>query len=89
MTTDPASKTGTWPYWTLFFCGHFGRATPASRRLNQQTMLGLVILAFAAVVATAADAAWPRSELLLVPGAVFAASGFSSRSGATSPNWTS
>ena len=28
----------------LFFCGHFGRATPASRRLNQQTMSGLAIL---------------------------------------------
>jgi hypothetical protein len=53
---------------TLFFCGHFGRATPASRRLNRQTLAGLGILAATAVVVTMTDAAWPRSELLLVPG---------------------
>ena len=67
---DQSSTSGPWPYWTLFFCGHFGRATPASRRLNRQTMVGLAIVAGSAVGATVVNPIWSNSELLLVPGAL-------------------
>ena len=45
MTSDAPNTPSAWPYRTLLFCGHFGRATPASRRLNRESLLALALLA--------------------------------------------
>lgn len=43
MPNELTPQTSAWPYWTLLFCGHFGRATAASRRLNRATIGSLVL----------------------------------------------
>lgn len=68
MTDTHSEAPSTWPYWSLFFCGHFGRATPASRRLNRDTLLGLALLGVA-MLATALLESTSYGKLVLIPGA--------------------
>jgi hypothetical protein len=69
MTAGMSETPQRWPYWTLFFCGHFGRATPASRRLNRETLLGLALLGGCAMTAALVDSVSPIGRWILVPGA--------------------
>jgi hypothetical protein len=50
MTTDTSQTPTPWPYRTLLLCGHFGPATPASRRLNRDTLLAMTLLAATVIV---------------------------------------
>ena len=68
MADTHSEAPSTWPYWSLFFCGHFGRATPASRRLNRDTVLGLALLGVA-MLATALLESSSYGKLVLIPGA--------------------
>jgi hypothetical protein len=58
----------SWPYWSLFFCGHFGKATPASRRLNRQSVVGLMILGGSVLATAALNAVAPYGKLIFIPG---------------------
>jgi hypothetical protein len=69
MTAGMSETPQRWPYWTLLFCGHFGRATPASRRLNRETLLGLALLGGCAMTAALVDSVSPIGRWILVPGA--------------------
>jgi len=68
MADTHSEAPSTWPYWSLFFCGHFGRATPASRRLNRDTILGLALLGVA-MLATFLLESTSYGKLVLIPGA--------------------
>lgn len=35
--TDPVEETTEWPYTTLLLFGHFGKSTPAGKRLSRRT----------------------------------------------------
>jgi hypothetical protein len=50
MTSDTSQTPSAWPYRTLLLCGHFGPATPASRRLNRDTLLAMTLLAVSVVI---------------------------------------
>jgi hypothetical protein len=69
--TQPEAPT-TWPYWSLFLLGNFGSATPASRRLNQDSLLGLAILLIAISPAVLLERT-AFVKLVLILGAAIAA----------------
>jgi hypothetical protein len=68
MTETRSDAPSTWPYWSLFFCGHFGKATPASRRLNRETLLGLALLGVAIVAVALLNSVSPYGKLVFIPG---------------------
>lgn len=58
----------SWPYWSLFFCGHFGKATPGSRRLNRDSFIGLGLIAASTLATLALDSLVPHGKLIFIPG---------------------
>ena len=52
MTSEAPQTPSAWPYRTLFLCGHFGPATPASRRLNRENLMAMVFLALGVAAPT-------------------------------------
>lgn len=44
MTSEAPQTPSAWPYRTLFLCGHFGPATPASRRLNRENLMAMSVM---------------------------------------------
>lgn len=44
MTSEAPQTPSAWPYRTLFLCGHFGPATPASRRLNRDNLIAMSVM---------------------------------------------
>jgi DNA-binding XRE family transcriptional regulator len=62
-----------WPYWSLFFCGRFGAATPASRRLNRESLVGLRLLMASVLGCNLLDSAVPGGKRLMIPGAALLA----------------
>ena len=60
MTTANSHEDASWPYWTLLFCWHFGRTTPAAKRLGRHN--GIAVLGLAAFV-------WISHSLAPQPGA--------------------
>ena len=67
-----ASSDSSWPYGSLFFCGHFGRSTPGSRRLNRQGLLAIVILAVSVALTAWLPNTWQGADFVLVIGAAAA-----------------
>lgn len=71
MTSEISQGSSEWSYGTLLLCGHFGRATPASRRLNRETLLALALMAMTVLGAVLLDGAVGR--VLFVTGAAVSA----------------
>lgn len=55
MTSEAPQTPSAWPYRTLFLCGHFGPATPASRRLNRENLMAMIFLALGVAAAVLLD----------------------------------
>jgi hypothetical protein len=57
----------SWPYWSLFFCGHFGSVTPASRRLHRESLVGLMLLGTATLGTVLLGPVSPYGKLIFIP----------------------
>ena len=68
MTSESYETPSGWPYWSLLLCGHFGRATPAARRLNREAASGLMLLAVTTAAALLLQFS-PYGRLIFVAGA--------------------
>ena len=72
MTDAKPESPASWPYGSLFFCGHFGPATPGSRRLSRQGYLAWTILLGSIALTAIRPGAIPAGRYILVLGAAIA-----------------
>ena len=73
MTSNVSEDRSVWPYRSLLLCGHFGPATPASRRLNRETFVALGLLAVTVVAAVLVGVRSPVGKLLFAAGVAVSA----------------
>lgn len=69
--TDAKIQT-SWPYASLLFCGHFGGATPGSRRLNRHGYVAMAILLGSLWLTSGLPDSVPGGDWALVVGAAAA-----------------
>jgi hypothetical protein len=70
MSVEHSGESSAWPYRTLLLCGHFGPATPASRRLNRDSLLAVAVVGVAVGVAILLEGRSPLSRWVFAGGVV-------------------